>query len=164
MDGVWRFTFIAGYAVFPNDGDNLNVFLKVDGSIVASSFHNAPNDGATSYSTMTINSLQRVTVGQTVTIEFFNGGDVYLQDSSGRKSTHWTGVYMGLSTPAIPECQYVGQVFEFPGSCRDYYYCGPDGTVSKNSCCPDVFVAEAQACLPEDLVVVEEICPSEDAC
>ena len=112
---------------------------------------------------MTINSLQSVTVGQTVTIEFSGaeGGDI---SGTDYKYTHWTGVYMGPSTPAIPECEYVGQVFEFPGSCRDYYYCGPDGTVSKNSCCPDVFVAEAQACLPEDLVVVEEICPSEDAC
>ena len=134
----------------------------MDGIIVATSYTNPPHDGSASYLTTTINSLQSVTVGQTVTIEVTFYGGAYIADYPG--STHWTGVYMGPSTPAIPECQYVGQVFEFPGSCRNYYYCGSDRTVSKNSCCPGVFVAEAEACLPEDLVNVGEICPSEDVC
>ena len=159
---MWRFTFFAG-SVFVPSYDYLLVYLKVDGSTVATSLTNPPNDGSESTFTMTINSLQSVAVGQTVTIEVELYGGAYIIDNS-RKYTHWTGIYMGPSMPAIPECEYVGQVFEFPGSCRDYYYCGTDGTVSKNSCCPDVFVAEDEACLQEDLVNVGEICPSEDVC
>merc|ERR1712150_326355 len=98
------------------------------------------------------------------TIDVAMVGGAYIRDIPDYTYTHWTGVYMGPPTPAIPECEYVGQVFEFPGSCRDYYYCGSDGAVSKNSCCPDVFVAEAEARLSEDLVVLGEICPSEDVC
>ena len=104
-----------------------------------------------------------MTVGQTATIEWQGTDDAYIADSSN-KYTHWTAEYLGQSTPSIPECEYVGQVFEYPGSCRYYYNCNSDGTVSKNSCCPDVFVADDEACLSEDLVVVEEICHSEDTC
>ena len=100
IDGVWRFTFFAGNVHFPNDGDNLVVYLKVDGSTVASSYTSPHNDGSGSgsYLTMTINSLQSVTVGQTVTIEVALDGGAYIYGSSDRKYTHWTGVFMGPST------------------------------------------------------------------
>ena len=58
---------------------------------------------------MTINSLQSLTVGQTVTIELNLGGGAYILDNSA-KYTHWTGVYVGPSEPPIPECEYPGQV------------------------------------------------------
>ena len=34
-----------------------------------------------------------------------------------------------VGTPRQPECQFVGQVFEYPGSCRLYWSCEADGTV-----------------------------------
>merc|ERR1712214_148371 len=27
------------------------------------------------------------------------------------------------TTPPPPECEYTGQTFEYPGSCRKYFYC-----------------------------------------
>ena len=46
--------------------------------------------------------------GQTVTIEWAGYGGAYIVESSSHY-THWTGEYLGPSTPAVPECQSEGQ-------------------------------------------------------
>lgn len=47
-------------------------------------------------------------VGQTVTIEWDGYNDAYIYDDDNHY-THWTGEYLGPSTPAPPECQSEGQ-------------------------------------------------------
>jgi len=98
-----------------------------------------------------------------VTIEWYGGNGASILDDS-RHSTHWTGEYLGPSTPAPPECQSEGQTFEYPGSCRDYYLCDSNLVATKTSCCPDVWVEDASSCLPEDLINVDEVCPPEESC
>merc|ERR1712154_410091 len=112
---------------------------------------------------MSLNTIQELDVGQTVTIEWTGYNGAYIYDNSDHY-THWAGEYLGPSVPSLPECQSEGQTFEYPGSCREYYQCDSNLVASKMSCCPDVWVVEAEACLPEDLVTVEELCPSEDVC
>ena len=56
------------------------------------------------------------------------------------------------------------QTFEYPGSCRKHYLCQADGSIDVLDCCPDVYVSDAAACLPEDLVLVDAVCHSEDVC
>ena len=113
---------------------------------------------------MSLNTVQEVRVGQTVTIEWSGRNGAYIVDDSNYHHTHWTGEYLGPSTPPPPECQTVGQTFEYPGSCRNYYLCDADLHAEKWSCCPDVYVADAGGCLPEDLIAIDEVCPSEDDC
>ena len=73
-------------------------------------------------------------------------------------------MYLGLGTPELPECEYPGQMFQYPGSCRKYWLCLADGTVEVQDCCPDVYLPDAEACLSEDLIVVDTVCHSEDMC
>ena len=116
-DGLWRFTFNAGRASFP-DGAFGGIYLKVDGNTVAKSYTD-PTSGGVSLFTMSLNTVQEVRVGQTVTIEWSGRNGAYIVDDSNYHHTHWTGEYLGPSTPAPPECQTVGQTFEYPGSCRN---------------------------------------------
>ena len=145
------------------------VYLIIDGIPVAYSYVGDSDIQTNSYQTMSINTIQSVAVGQTVTLEWTpGGGDPFLYGNID-KPTHWSAVYLGPSTPPVPECEYAGQVFEYPGSCRDYYQCGADGSVSKLSCCPgNVFVEEEAftkiVCVPEDFIDIDEVCHSEDTC
>ena len=137
------------------------VNLMVDGTIVAKTYHYTRNDGYDAMM-MSINTLQQLQVGQNVTIEFEPSGGAYLVGYV--IYTRWTGTYMQPGAAAPPECQYTGQTFEYPGSCRKYWICKADGTVDVSDCCPDVYVPDAEACLSEDAVVVDAVCHSEDIC
>ena len=94
------------------------VYLKVDGEPVAKTRVGSDDYDVIEGYSLTLNTLQPIDAGQTVTIEFekrngsvFLGGDKY-------KSNHWTGLYLGPSTPPLPQCIFAGQMFEYPGSCR----------------------------------------------
>ena len=110
--------------------------------------------------TVSLNTIQRLNAGQNVTMEWDGSG--YIYDSSRR--THWTGEFLGSGVPLPPACEFTGQTFEYPGSCRKYWLCLADGTVDVFDCCPDVYVPDAQTCLSEDLVIVDAVCHSEDVC
>ena len=157
-NGLWRFTFTGlGKAV---NGESYGyVILRVDGTEVARTYFFDGYDNA-----LSINTLQQLQVGQNVTIEFAPSGGAYLRDTADRIYTHWTGTYMQSGAVAPPECQYTGQTFEYPGSCRKYWICKADGTADVFDCCPDVYVPDAEACLSEDVVVVDAVCHSEDVC
>ena len=158
--GSWRFTF-TGLGDARNSGFAYGlVHLLVDGTIVASTYFD-DDDGN---SALSINTLQQLQVGQNVTIEFepYDGASLY--GNTDRIYTHWTGTYMQPGAAPPPECQYTGQTFEYPGSCRKYWICKADGTVDVFDCCPDVYVPDAEACLSEDVVVVDAVCHSEDVC
>ena len=137
--------------------------LLVDGTIVANTFFD-DDQGDDEYDALSINTLQQLQVGQNVTIEFEPSDGAYLFGSADELYTHWTGTYMQPGAVAPPECQYTGQTFEYPGSCRKYWICKADGTVDLFDCCPDVYVPDAEACLSEDVVVVDAVCHSEDVC
>ena len=150
--GLWRFTFTG-----LGKGEGY-VTLRVDGERVARSYF---DDGL--YEAIYINTLQQLQIGQNVTIDFDpESAGSFLDDKS--KYTHWTGTYMQSGTAKPPECEYTGQTFEYPGSCRKYWLCLDDGTVDVFDCCPDVYVADAGACLSEDAVIVDAVCHSEDVC
>ena len=138
------------------------VYLKVDGQTAAKTAMNPRYNESGSFS-VSINTLQQLDAGQVVTIEYsgFNGT---LLEAYSSKDVHWTGTYIGSGTPALPECEFVGQTIEYPGSCRLYYLCQSDGTLEIMSCCPDIFSPSAEACISEEEADVEFLCNSEDVC
>ena len=161
-NGLWRFTF-TGLGYDPGASYS-KVGLRVDGILVAVTEVKLLDDNSLGFVPLSINTLQQLQVGQNVTIEFgSNSGGAYLYDNIF-KYTHWTGTYMQSGAVVPPECQYTGQTFEYPGSCRKYWLCLADGTVDVFDCCPDVYVPDAEACLSEDVVVVDALCHSEDVC
>ena len=44
-DGLWRFSFNAGYVAFPSSSGYGAIYLKVDGTTVAESYTNPTDDG-----------------------------------------------------------------------------------------------------------------------
>ena len=110
---------------------------------------------------MVMNTIQEVNGGQNVTIEWDGYGFIY---GSNSKYSHFTGEYLGNAGPFPPVCEYPGQTFQYPGSCRQYWLCESDGTVDVLDCCPDVYLPDADACVSEDVVVVDSVCHSEDMC
>jgi len=157
--GLWRFTFTGLGQAQPADGYGYVIF-RVDGTKVANTYFYDGYDNA-----LSINTLQQLQVGQNVTIEFAPSGGAHLFSSADEIYTHWTGTYMQSGSATPPECQYTGQTFEYPGSCRKYWLCLADGTVDVFDCCPDgVYMADAGACLSEDVVIVDAVCHSEDVC
>ena len=115
--GLWRFTAMATAYVIDPAGYGY-IRIKVDGITAAISYAN-PDNGATGRSTLSISTIQQLEVGQNVSIVWTGHKDAYLY-SNNNKYTHWTGAYMGSGTVAPPECDYTGQTFEYPGSCRKY--------------------------------------------
>ena len=59
---------------------------------------------------MSLNSIQSLDIGQTVTIEWAGVGDAYIREDYKSYYTHWTAEYLGPSTPAPPVCQAEGEV------------------------------------------------------
>ena len=162
--GLWRFTFTAGAVFAPSSAGDIGVIrLRVDGEAVAASFLNPEGSGGGGLFSLSINTLQRLEAGQVVATEWDGAGYAYITDD-GDKYTHWTGQYLGPATSRPPQCEYAGQTFEYPGSCRQYYLCQEDGSIDVVDCCPDVYVSDAAACLPEDFVLVDAVCHSEDVC
>jgi len=158
--GLWRFTFMAAGYAYDASGGYGNVYLKVDGSTAAATYFRVEQPD---WYPMSINTLQQLEAGQSVTIEW-KGGDSALLHSDSDKYIHWTGTYMQSGTVVPPTCEYTGQTFEYPGSCRKYWLCLADGSIDVYDCCPDVYVPDAEACLSEDLVIVDAVCHSEDVC
>ena len=94
--GLWRFTFTAGCVYFPSNpkNDSGRVYLKVDGLSAASNYVYPKSDRLESF-VMTMNTVQNLEVGQSVSIEWENAGsDAHINDDS-LKHTHWTGTYLG---------------------------------------------------------------------
>ena len=58
--------------------------------------------------------------------------------------------------------RHPGQTFEYPGSCRKYFYCLEDGTSLVFDCCPGVYNPVQDACVPEE--VGGELCSEDDVC
>ena len=156
QSGWWRFTF--NPVVNSNLLGNLIAYsLKIDGVIAARSFITYAQQRAM----MAMNTIQEVNAGQSVTIEWTDTGFI---KGSSFKYSHFTGEYLGNTGPALPECEYPGQTFQYPGSCRKYWLCQSDGTVDVLDCCPDVYLPDTDACVSEDVVVVDSVCHSEDVC
>ena len=106
-EGLWRFTMMAGDVDIPYGGSGyLN--LKVDGTTVAIS-HTYTQAPAHIACAMSLNSIQPLSVGQIVTIEWAGGNGAYIDDTSSHY-THWTAQYLGASTPGLPEHQSEGQI------------------------------------------------------
>ena len=64
-----------------------------------------------SWFTLSSNTIQKLSVGQTVTIEWEGYGTGAFLDEYQNSGyhTHWTGEYLGPSTAAMPVCQSEGQ-------------------------------------------------------
>ena len=64
-----------------------------------------------SWFTLSANTMQKLSVGQTVTIEWegYGTGAFIDEYQNSGYHTHWTGEYLGPSTAALPECQSEGQ-------------------------------------------------------
>ena len=96
-EGLWRFTFVAGDVIVSNSGDFGNAVLQVDGIEVArSQTQNRWNVETELYPTrftMTMNSIQSLTVGQTVTVYW--EGDAYPNEFPDTRFTHFTGLFLG---------------------------------------------------------------------
>ena len=163
--GIYRLTFMGqiGHSngAFTTSGD---VYLRVDGVIVASARQSQYNDYTYSATMLSINTLQTLDVGQVVTIEFeapVGRGYVSLE-SDGGKYVHFTGQLLGSAAIYPPQCEFTGQSFEYPGSCRKYYICLADGTVDIFDCCPDVYSPVNKACVSE--ADGNYLCHDEDNC
>ena len=155
--GLWRFSF-SGTAVGVGDG---YLRLYIDGTRAAAMIIDPPMDYG-GYYPISFTTINRVEIGSKVTVQF--DGSSSLLDTDPFDYTHFVGEYLGDPTPALPECEYPGQTFQYPGSCRQYWFCQSDGTVDILDCCPDVYVPDAETCLSEDLIVVGEVCPADDTC
>ena len=163
--GLWRFTFAATSQFDDTNTGHTYVSLNIDGTAAATTGVD-PNPIGDTYGlfTMSLNSMHMLEAGQTISIELSVNGYGRLNDYNGDHFTHWTGEFLGTGIPSLPECEYPGQTFQYPGSCRKYWLCQSDGTVDLLDCCPDVYVPDAETCLSEEFVVVDAICNSEDIC
>ena len=101
------------------------------------------------YFMVSIDTLQALEVGQHVSIQWAARDGAKLHSSSNFP-VHFTGHNMASSTLVPPQCEYTGQTFEHPGSCRKYYLCLADGTIELDDCCPDVFDPVGETCIPEE--------------
>ena len=133
------------------------VDILVDEEIVASARVYSYEE---EFDVVSINTLQELRSGQNVSIAWGATGGTSLE--SGGHYIHFTGEYVASSALAPPQCDYTGQTFEYPGSCRMYYLCLADGTIELNNCCPDVFEPILETCIPED--DGGYLCNDEDAC
>ena len=156
--GIYRLTFMGRvYLPYGNNGGYTGEGdILIDGDIVASA--RVLNGYYQDYDSISINTLQELNAGQLISVKW--GGTGILD--AGSNHVHFTGEYVASSTVAPPECEYTGQTFEYPGSCRKYYLCLADGTVELNNCCPDVFDPIGETCISED--DGGYLCNDEDTC
>ena len=162
--GLYRFTF-TGRGVHPFSTDLLAtygyVYIKVDGEVVATAtaenYYSWPlPDRFNSVFTLSLNTIQELGVGQLLTVEWEGANGAYLSEGSklystnrAKKYTHFTGQLLGSAALSPPQCEFTGQTFEYPGSCRKYYICLADGTVELADCCPDVYNPIEKSCVSE---------------
>ena len=88
-----------GTARIPSSGYG-RVNLKVNGDTKVQSYVN-PDADRDGYYPLSLNILQQLEAGDTVTIEWAKNGDAYFTNYYD-VTTHWTGTYMGYGTPALP--------------------------------------------------------------
>ena len=167
QSGWWRFTFNPTVYLYSTGNSQLQSYLKVDGvTAAAARIEGDPYEfqGTHGYFSMAINTIQEVNAGQSVTLEWDNlGGDGQIYSNAHNATAHFTGEYLGNKDPSPPVCEYPG-TFQYPGSCRQYWACQSDGTTEIGNCCPGVYLPDAEACISEDVVIVESVCHSEDIC
>ena len=112
---------------------------------------------------VSLNTIQALEVGQNVMIFWSKKDNVFITSNSNT-FVHFTGHNIGSSTLIPPHCEYPGQTFEYPGSCRKYYLCLTDGTIELNDCCPNgVFDPVEETCIPE-LSDGSDLCNNDDTC
>ena len=111
---------------------------------------------------ISINDLVKVEANDSVEILWTGDGDAVLYTLAS--GVHWTGMYLGSGALTPPMCQFDGQTYEYPGSCRLYYQCPNDGPIEVASCCPGVYSPSAEACISEDEADVGALCPPKDLC
>ena len=150
--GIYRFTF-EGLVFIPIGSFRSfgSVNLLVDGNPVAAGYVEENMDGIDNerYFMVSVNTLQALEVGQNVSITWTGVDGEYLY-SDIQTYVHFTGHNLASSTLVPPQCEYTGQTFEYPGSCRKYYLCLADGTIELDDCCPDVFDPIGEICIPEE--------------
>jgi len=166
--GIYRFTFEGPIGFISDSVDPYgSVGLYVDDKAVASGYANENYDtGGTRRFMVSIDTLQVLEAGQSVSIQWSGTGGAYLY-SDVNTYIHFTGHYVTSSQLVPPQCEYTGQTFEYPGSCRKYYLCLADGTIELNDCCPDVFgpldhSKVGETCVPEG--DGGYICNDDDTC
>ena len=154
--GIYRFTFM-GRVHTPYGESAAEVDLEVDGEVVASARVYSFDE---EFDVISMNTLQELRNGQNISITWSGNGGASLD--GGGHHVHFTGEYVASSELAPPQCEYTGQTFEYPGSCRMYYLCLADGTIELNDCCPGVFNPIEETCISED--AAEYLCNEEDTC
>ena len=162
--GIYRFTFDGPVGMMSNYDDPYGfVGLYVDDEAVASGFVEENHDGVGSERKfmLSIDTIQTLRVGQTVSLRWEGSDPVYLF-SNINAYVHFTGHKLAPFTVALPKCSYTGQTFEFPGSCRKYYLCLADGSVELEDCCPDVFDPIREICVSEE--DGGDLCSDNDTC
>ena len=150
--GIYRFTF-EGLVGIPDVTSDPIGFVKllIDDTVVASGYMRDENGNSyvTRYFMVSLNTLQILNVGQRVNIQWDGNDGAYLR-SNANSFVHFTGHNIASSTLVLPQCEYTGQTFEYPGSCRKYYLCLADGTIELDDCCPDVFDPVGEICVSEE--------------
>ena len=164
--GIYRFTFEGSVGIPPSASvDPYGLLgLYVDDKVVASAFlQENQNTETLRYFMVSLNTLQALEVGQNVSIYWSKKDDLFL-NSNSNTFVHFTGHNVASSMLVPPQCEYTGQTFEYPGSCRKYYLCLADGTIELSNCCPNgVFDPIGETCIPE-LSDGSDLCNDDDTC
>ena len=90
--GLWRLTFNAVANL--KSGGSAWVELKTNGDIVARTYLNPQSVNDDTYHPLSINTIQKLEVGHTVTVEY-GSTNSYGLGYGGHTTTAWTGMYLG---------------------------------------------------------------------
>ena len=161
--GIWRFTF-DGVVQFVGGFDRASIILYAGQNPLSRKANSIASAGDfNSLQPISINALVQVEANETVQIEFDGDGGSTLFSVS--RNIRWTGTYLGSGVPTPPMCEYDGQTYEFPGSCRLYYLCPNDGPIEITSCCPGgVYSPSVGGCVSEEEAEFESLCAPLDIC
>ena len=162
--GIYQFTFEGAVAFLPGSDRPFGfVALHVDDEAVASGYvvEKSESSGDVRIFMVSIDTFQELEAGQIVSIQWANSEGAYLY-SNINTHVHFTGHKLASATLVPPQCEYTGQTFQYPGSCRKYYLCLADGTMELGDCCPDVFDPAGEVCVPEE--DGSHLCNDVDAC
>merc|ERR1712038_398403 len=158
--GIWRFTF-EGVVRFTSLSWGA-IKLQINDTVKVRSIVTPGEGTIDGFFPISINALVQVEPYDTIRIIWEGEGDAVLFATD--RETHWSGTYLGPGVPTAPMCQFDGQTYEFPGSCRLYWKCPNDGPIEIASCCPGAYAPSAQACIDEDEADVDAICAPLDIC
>lgn len=168
--GIWRFTF-DGVVHLTGTGQATIAIEVVAGPgpapqpiVKARSIMSSGEYMYDSLYPISINTLVQVEVNDTVRIRWVGTGSTPGELFAENRDMRWTGMYLGSGVLTPPPCQFDGQTYEFPGSCRLYYQCPNDGPIEITSCCPGLYSPSAGACISEDEANVDAVCAPLDIC